>query len=77
LQKEVEEIRARLNQDSHNSSKPPSTDGYKKPSPKSLRKKSGKKPGGQPGHTGHELKLSGELRGLPKIMTTHDFRNMV
>jgi hypothetical protein len=44
-EKNIEEIRERLNPDNHNSSKPPSSDGYNKPSPKPLRKKSGKKPG--------------------------------
>ena len=40
---------------STNSSLPPSKDGYSKPSPKSIREKSGKKPGAQKGHKGNGL----------------------
>lgn len=55
LRAEVKELRARLNQNSKNSSKPPSTDGFKRN--RSLRTKSGKKSGGQPGHKGNKLEM--------------------
>ena len=46
LQETIKELRRQLGQNSKNSSKPPSTDGYKKP--RSLRKKSDLKAGGEP-----------------------------
>jgi len=53
----VKELEDRLGKDSHNSSKPPSSDGLAK-KPVSLRPKSTRKPGGQPGHPGKRLEFS-------------------
>ncbi|HSS26268.1 MAG TPA: IS66 family transposase [Mycobacterium sp.] len=58
LTTEVAELKRLLGQNSQNSSKPPSSDSpFTKPVPKSLRRKSGRKPGGQPGHPGSTLAL--------------------
>jgi len=58
LASRMAELEAQLNMNSTNSSMPPSSDRWKRP--QSKRKKSGKKPGGQPGHQGHGLKITGE-----------------
>jgi len=54
LERENKELLARLQLDSHNSSKPPSTDGYKKQSV--LPRPRHEKRGGQKGHKGNTLK---------------------
>ena len=53
----VNQLEARLNQDSHNSSKPPASEGFhhKSQKPPNLRTKSGKRPGAQHGHRGCTL----------------------
>lgn len=56
LEARVKELEGQLKQNSSNSSKPPSSDGYTKPQPKSLRQKSGRASGGQFGRSGRTLK---------------------
>lgn len=55
LSARVADLQARVGMNSKNSSKPPSSDGYAKPAPKSRRARSGKKPGKQPGAPGKNL----------------------
>jgi transposase len=60
LLERVQELEARLanaTKDSHTSHKPPSSDPLGRKRPRSQRRKSGKKPGGQLGHHGETLRL--------------------
>src|SRR5437588_1428750 len=57
LQQRVQALEERLSKDSHNSHLPPSSDRFVR-QPKSLRKSSGKNPGGQAGHRGQTLEFS-------------------
>ena len=65
LQETIKGLQRQLNMDSHNSSKPPSSDGYKKANKnRSLREKTGRKTGGQKGHKGVNMKLHHEPKEL-------------
>ncbi|MBP5718963.1 MAG: IS66 family transposase [Abditibacteriota bacterium] len=53
----IAELKEQLGKNSRNSSKPPSSDGYRRPHPVSNREKTGRKAGAQPGHQGHGLNM--------------------
>lgn len=57
LEARLEKLEAQLAKNSTNSSKPPGSDGLKKPKPKSRREKGKRKSGGQPGHEGKTLEM--------------------
>jgi len=67
LEARLEKLEHRLNKNSSNSSKPPSSDGLKKPKRKSRREKGARKAGGQPGHDGETLKMVAH----PDTVVTH------
>jgi transposase len=64
LQEGFEQLRARLNMNSRNSSKPPSSDGLNKPAPKSLRVAGQRPTGGQKGHPGSTLRQAAQIDAI-------------
>lgn len=64
---EVARLKAQLGMNSKNSSRPPSSDGYAKPAPKSRRGRSGNRPHEQPGAPVGNLVAVGE----PDVVVVH------
>src|SRR3954469_25060813 len=64
----IAELERQLAASSRNSSKPPSSAGLDKPAPKSLRGRSGRKTGGQPGREGRTLRQV----GTPDEVVVHE-----
>ena len=86
LNQTIQKLQEQLNKNSKNSSKPPSSDGFKKPpvnKDRSLRQPSGKKQGGQEGHEGKYLSITvtpdqaekhmhSACSGLPRRVPSHE-----
>jgi len=67
----IQKLQDQLAKDSHNSSKPPSSDGLKKPKTQSLRQKGQRPIGGQPGHKGNTLKMVAEPHHVQRHPAPH------
>lgn len=69
----IQKLEDQLAKNSQNSGKPPSSDGYDQPAPrpKSLRKRSRRKSGGQRGHPGETLKAV-EKPNVIKVHRVHE-----
>jgi transposase len=83
MSQRVKTLEEHQSKDSHNSHLPPSSDRFsRQKKTRSLRKRSGKKPGGQPGHQGHALELSETAEEIVRHSLTvcqhcsHDLRQV-
>jgi hypothetical protein len=64
----IAQLEAQLAKNSRNSGKPPSSDGLKKPAPKSQRESGKRKRGGQVGHKGETL----EAVAVLEVVVVHE-----
>jgi len=71
LQARLEDLEARLAQTSANSSKPPASDGLRKPAPKSQRERGTRPRGGQRAHPGHTLQPVATPDAINVLILTH------
>lgn len=70
LAERIHKLEDQLAKNSRNSGKPPSSDGFDKPAPRSLRKRSRNRSGGQKGHVGYKLEMVKKPDHIKKYKVT-------
>ncbi|MEP6896607.1 MAG: IS66 family transposase, partial [Chloroflexota bacterium] len=70
LAERIQKLEDQIAKNSRNSGKPPSSDGFDKPAPRSLRKRSRKRSGGQQGHVGYKLERVTKPNHIKKYQVT-------